>query len=75
MKAICKVLNIGQPVLLTVTLLSFEKWHEGSVISAKMIVKKTVIYTAVQKFVVCTISKMFKEIPLFSPRLQLFDQK
>ncbi len=44
MNAICKVLNIGQPVLQIMTVLSFvsrvlKKWHEGSVISAKMIVK------------------------------------
>ncbi len=42
MNAICKVLNIGQPVLQTMTVLCFvsrEKCHEGSVISAKVIVK------------------------------------
>ncbi len=39
MIAICKVLNIGQPVLQIMTVLSFEKLHEGSVISAKVIVK------------------------------------
>ncbi len=37
--AIWKVLNIGQPVLQIMTVLNFEKCHEGSVISAKVIVK------------------------------------
>ncbi len=40
MNTICKVLNIGQPVLQIMTVLSFEKWHEGSVISANIFVKK-----------------------------------
>ncbi len=42
MNAIRKVLNIGQPVLQILfefCVWSFEKWHEGSIISAKIIVK------------------------------------
>ncbi len=39
MNAICNVLNIGRLVLQIMTILSFEKWHEGSVIRAKVIVK------------------------------------
>ncbi len=50
MNTIWNVLNIGQPVLQTMIVLSLvfrvlKKWQEGSVISAKIIVKKTVIYT------------------------------
>ncbi len=43
MNAICKVLNIGQTVknnCFEFSVKCFEKWHEGSGISAKVIVKK-----------------------------------
>jgi hypothetical protein len=44
MNAQCNVLNTGQPVIQVMTILSFvssfEKWPQGSEISAKVIVKK-----------------------------------
>ncbi len=66
MNAICKVLNIGQPVLQIMTVLSFvssfEKSHQGSEIGDKMIVKNCNKAKSPYTFILCVVSCLHSQL-------------